>query len=136
MNRAIIAAGVVIALAVILILETTLNGNLGYADLLALAQGAGFQGQNASIAAAIALAESSGNPNAYNPETAAGAAPNMGSYGLWQIYLGAHPEFSVENLKDPKTNASAAFTTYQEAENSFTPWSTFNSGAYQQYLPS
>jgi len=114
---------------------SSVTGNLTYAQLLALAQGAGFAGQDAVTAAAIALAESGGNPNAYNPETAAGAAAGQGSYGLWQIYRTAHPEFAVENLNDPKTNASAAFTVYMEAGSSFSPWSTYQSQAYQQFVP-
>ncbi len=138
MNIPAIAAIIIVTVvAVLLTVEGgALSDNLNFSELLTLAQGAGFVGQDAVTAAAIALAESGGNPNAYNPETAAGTAPNMGSYGLWQIYLQAHPEFSIENLKDPKTNASAAFTTYQEAGNSFQPWSTFKSGAYTAYVPS
>jgi hypothetical protein len=136
MNRAIIVAGVVIALAVILILETTLNGNLTFAQLLALAEGAGFQGNDVQTAAAVALAESGGNPMAYNPEVAALAPPQKGSYGLWQIYLNVHPEFAGQNLFDPATNAAAAFSVYSAAGNSFSPWSTYGSGAFTKYLPS
>lgn len=98
------------------------------------AQNAGFAGNDLITAIAIALAESSGNPNAYNPETAAGTPVGKGSYGLWQIYLNAHPEFSGQNLYDPQTNANAAYSIYSGAGESFSAWSTFNSGAYQAQL--
>ena len=98
------------------------------------AEQAGFAGEDLLIAVAIALAESSGNARAYNPETAAGAPEGKGSYGLWQIYLHAHPEFAGQDLYDPQTNANAAFSVYTAAGNSFSPWSTFKNGAYQAKL--
>jgi hypothetical protein len=94
------------------------------AQIAYYAQNAGFTGQNLIIAVAIALAESSGNQNAYNPE---------GSYGLWQIYLNDHPEYAGVNLYDPQTNANAAFAIFSAA-GGFSPWSTYNSGKYQAYL--
>jgi hypothetical protein len=108
---------------------------LSYEEILPYAQRAGFSGDDLYTAVAIALAESSGETNAYNPETQAGAAEGKGSYGLWQIYLTAHPEFSGVNLNDPQLNANAAFLVYTRANNRFTPWSTYNNGAYQAYLP-
>lgn len=97
------------------------------------AQNAGFTGQDLLTAVAIALAESSGNANVYNRETAAGAPQGQGSYGLWQIYLYKHPEDAGLNLYDPQINANAAFAIYSAA-GGFTPWTTYNSGAYQAYL--
>lgn len=116
------------------LIEASVTGNLTAAQLAVLAQNAGFQGPNVVIAVAIALAESGGNAKAYNPETAAGAAANMGSYGLWQIYLTAHPEYQNSNLYDPQTNANAAFAVY--SASGFSAWSTFNSGAYEAHLSS
>jgi len=107
------------------------GGNLGYADIFPLAINAGFSGQDADTATAIALAESSGNPNAYNPETAAHTPQGLGSYGLWQVYLKAHPEFTGVNLYDPQLNANAAYSVYCAAGGAFTPWSTYNSGAWK-----
>ena len=104
--------------------------NLLIPQLVALASGAGFQGDDLVTAVAVALAESGGNPQAYNPEKRAGAAQGYGSFGLWQIYRSAHPEFEGQNLFDPQTNAAAAFSVYRGAGNSFHPWSTFKSGAY------
>lgn len=108
-------------------------GNLSYKDLLRLATNAGFEGTDAQIAAGIALAESSGNPDAYNPETEANTPEGKGSYGLWQIYLKAHPEFSGLNLYNPQQNANAAFLIFSKAGD-FSPWSTFKSGRYLSYL--
>lgn len=104
--------------------------NLGIPQLVVLAGNAGFSGSDLVTAVAVALAESGGNPQAYNPETKAGAPQGYGSFGLWQIYLKSHPEFAGSNLFDPQTNASAAFSVYRGAGGSFGPWSTFKSGAY------
>ena len=106
-------------------------GKLGASDLLAYASNAGFQGDDLSTAVAIALAESSGNPNAVGDLT---ITPG-GSVGLWQINLKYHPEYTSDELRDPQTNANAAFAIYQAAGNSFSPWSTFKSGAYLAYVP-
>jgi Lysozyme like domain len=108
---------------------------LSPAQIQQLAANAGFSGDDLNTAVAIALAESfpSGNPNSYNPETSAGAPAGKGSYGLWQIYLAAHPEFAGQNLFDPQTNANAAYSVYLKA-GGFSPWTTYTSGAYQQYL--
>ena len=110
--------------------------NLTYDDIEIFAKNAGFEALYLDIATAVALAESSGNILAYNPETAArgGTPVGLGSYGLWQIYLKAHPEFAGENLYDPQTNADAAFKVYTNSGKTFTAWTTFNNGAYKKYL--
>src|SRR5271157_2503097 len=100
--------------------------NLSAAQIQGYAAAAGFSGADLATAVAIALAESSGNPAAYNPE---------GSVGLWQIYLPAHPEFASANLSDPLVNAQAAFAIYSAA-GGFSPWSTYKSGVYAKYMPS
>src|SRR5690242_20008810 len=105
---------------------------LSASQLAILAENAGFTGAEISTAVAIALAESGGNPNAYNPEPAAGTPQGYGSYGLWQIYLKAHPEFAGEDLNDPQTNADLAYQVY--AQSGFSSWSTFNSGKYLAFL--
>jgi hypothetical protein len=105
-------------------------GGLGAAATLSAAQiqqiaaNAGFAGPDLATAVAVALAESSGNASAVNPE---------GSYGLWQIYLPAHPEFAGWNLADPQVNAAAAFSVYSRA-GGFSPWTTYKNGRYQAYL--
>jgi hypothetical protein len=106
--------------------------------IAAYAQNAGFTGNDLVTAVAVALAESSGNPNVYNPETGArgGTPQGKGSFGLWQIYLRDHPEFAGQNLYDPQTNANAAFAVYSRAGQSFNPWTgTYTTGRYQAYIP-
>jgi hypothetical protein len=111
-----------------------LNG-LPAEQIATYAANAGFSGADLATAVAVALAESGGNPGAYNPEpTAKGGTPRgQGSYGLWQIYLRDHPEFAGANLYDPQTNANAAFAVYSAA-GGFRPWSTYKYGQYRAYL--
>jgi hypothetical protein len=100
--------------------------NLSISQIAALAQNAGFQGDDLATAVAVALAESGGNPNAVGDLNITAG----GSVGLWQINLAYHPEFNGWNLQDPQTNANAAFSVYSAAGDSFTPWSTYKSEAY------
>ena len=102
-----------------------------------LALDAGCPPQGAALAAAIAQAESSGNPRAYNPKP-----PDL-SYGLWQINMigGLGParrsQFGIssnEQLFDPRINAAAMFQVSNGCTN-FRPWTTYTSGAYRQHLP-
>ena len=78
----------------------------------------------ANTAAAIALAESSGDPNAQGPLTSYG----FRAAGLWQIHPPQGNDF------DPETNARYAVGKYRGANNSFSPWEVYTSGAYRQYL--
>jgi len=114
--------------------------NLTAGQIAQYAAAAGFSGADLVTAVAIALAESGGNPNDYNsePQDVPGkydrdsAGDGLGSVGLWQIYLAAHPEFAGENLQDPQTNANAAYAIYAVA-GGFHPWSTYTSGEYGMY---
>jgi hypothetical protein len=101
------------------------------------AENAGFRPTELDTAVAVALAESAGDPDCYDPETAApgGTPEGQGSYGLWQVYLKEHPEFANANLKDPQVNACAAFAIYRSARSSFEPWSTYTEGKYRAFLP-
>lgn len=108
---------------------------LDISQLTSLAASAGFSGADLATAVAVALAESGGDPQAYNPEVHAGAAQGYGSFGLWQIYLQAHPEFSGLNLFDPQANASAAFSVYSRA-GGFSPWATYKEGTYLAFIGS
>lgn len=119
--------GLLLGIAVLAFLAFELYVNeAGPGTIPDYARKAGFSGTDLSIAVAIAYAESSGDPNALGD--------NGNSLGLWQINLPAHPEYSGANLYDPQTNADAAFAIYQQAGNSFSPWTTFKTGAYAQYL--
>jgi hypothetical protein len=107
--------------------------NLSPTDIAQLGSNAGFSGNDLVTATAIGLAESGGNPSAYNPETQAGAAPGAGSYGIFQIFSTAHPNYSTSQLLDPQQNANAAYDIYDSA-GGFSPWSTYNNGSYQNFL--
>lgn len=98
------------------------------------ARSAGFSGADLATAIAVAMAESGGNTRAYNPETAANTPEGHGSYGLWQIYLKAHPEFAGQDLYDPQINANAAFSVYRAAGYQFRPWSAFKNNTYMAFL--
>lgn len=100
------------------------------------AVGAGCSPDGARVAAAIAQAESSGNPYAHNP------VPPDDSYGLWQInMLGRlgperRAQFGISSnaaLYDPAVNARAMYAISGGCNN-WRPWSTFTSGAYRRYL--
>jgi hypothetical protein len=87
--------------------------------------------------AAIAMGESSGNPNAHNP------VGRDDSYGLWQInMLGKMgPErrrllgiSSNEDLKDPKINAKAAYLIYKQ--QGLNAWTVYSKGTYRQFMGS
>lgn len=102
-------------------------------QIASYAYAAGFRGEALRMATAIALAESGGNPTAYNPEIGAGTKPGSGSRGLWQIYGQAHPEYNSAIAFDPLANAKAAFAVFQQAGGKFTPWSTYNNKAALNY---
>ena len=92
--------------------------NLG--SLEGLWQRAGGPASQAHVAAAIALAESSGNPQARNPS---------GASGLWQILGQVFPG----NIFDPYINARNAVRKYYQA-GGFSPWVTYEDGAYRQFM--
>lgn len=109
-------------------------GALTADEISVFAANAGFTGDALRTAIAIALAESGGNPGAYNPETRAkgGTPVGQGSYGLWQIYLRDHPEFAGQDLRDPQVNANAAYSIW--SRKGFSPWTTYTNGDYAAYL--
>lgn len=103
-----------------------------------IALNAGFTGPALTVAVAVALGESDGNPHAHNPN--AGTGDN--SYGLWQInMLGAMgPErrkrFNLPNneaLFDPGTNARVAYGLWK-SRGGFGDWSVYNHGTYLRYM--
>lgn len=85
---------------------------------------AGFRGASLVTATAIALAESGGNPSANGDQGT--------SFGLWQVHIPAHPQYTQSQLVDPVQNANAAFAISGGGAN-FNPWSTFTNGAYKKY---
>jgi hypothetical protein len=82
----------------------------------------------AALMAAIAEAESGGNPDATNPDDNHG---RQTSWGLWQISLGNHQPPSP-NWADPATNAQLALAKLQS--QGLGAWGTYTSGAYKAYV--
>jgi hypothetical protein len=101
---------------------------LTYAQL----EGAWVQGGGsaalAPLMAAIAEAESGGNPNATNPTDNNGTQT---SWGLWQISNGTHTAPSP-NWNDPVTNAQLA--VQKLSSQGLGAWGTYTSGAYKAFL--
>jgi surface antigen len=101
---------------------------LSPSQIATYARGAGFSGNALSIAVAIAMAESGGNTTAIDRDSNGSV-----DYGLWQINTvhGYNPSL----LQQPAYNASAAYAVSSRGTD-FTPWVTYNSGAYRRYLTS
>lgn len=104
-------------------------------ELRSLAQQAGFKGADVNIAAAVAMAESSGNSRSYNP------VGRDDSYGLWQINMKGslgpdrRKKFGItknSDLFDPGINARAAKRI--KDDSGWGAWTTYTSGKYKQYL--
>lgn len=107
-------------------------------QLVALAEKAGATPAQAVILAAIAHPESGGSTTSHNTDAATGD----NSYGLWQINMigslgpARLKQFGLtsnDQLFDPLTNARAAVALMKET-GGFSPWSTYNNGAYAQYV--
>jgi hypothetical protein len=101
---------------------------LTYAQLEGLWINAGGSPSMAPLMAAIAEAESGGNPTATN------ATDNNGtqtSWGLWQISNGTHSK-PVPNILSPSVNAQQAVAKYKS--QGLTAWGTYDSGAYKAYI--
>jgi len=99
-----------------------------YAELEGLWIKAGGSKGTAPIAAAIALAESGGCSGDQNPTDNGGTQT---SWGLWQLSDGTHNQ-PVPNVLDPAVNARAAVEKYKA--NGWSPWGTYDSGAYKAYM--
>jgi hypothetical protein len=107
------------------------------AQIYALARAAGFPPVVAVTMTAIALRESSGNPDVFNGDSSTGDR----SYGLWQINMfGALAAermklFGISDEKqllDPATNAHAAFVLWGgRMKNLSTAWYIDHPGIYR-----
>lgn len=90
------------------------------------ARQAGFTGTSLLTIVAIAGAESGWRSDAVGDQGT--------SFGLTQVHLPAHPQYTAEQMFDPVQNMAAAWEISGGGQN-WHPWTTFNTGAYQQYLP-
>lgn len=116
---------------------TPQTGAHGYTldGLYTLALDAGLTPDNAKKAAAVAWAETKGNPNAHN------TTPPDDSWGLWQINLYGNLASRVHtlglkapsDLLNPVTNAKAMAVISAHGTN-FGPWSTYGGADYQAAL--
>jgi hypothetical protein len=96
--------------------EQIARRKLSRGELVKLARDVGFP--DADFAATIAMRESGGDPMAANDNP-----PRERSFGLWQINLLAHPQFSRENMLNPRRNAEAAFAISKHGTD-WSAWST------------
>lgn len=97
-------------------------------DLAQLWIDAGGSPALANTMAAIALAESGGQVGAQGSKNSNGTY----DYGLWQINS-SHSQFNKQQLlSDPLYNAQAAVAVFKS--QGLTAWSTYNNGAYRNFL--
>lgn len=104
-------------------------------DLCAkVAQQAGFPASSMVTAVAIALAESSCDPNKTNKNGSSGDCPNGSTdRGLWQINDCYHPEVNEACAFDAACNAKAALAISSGGTN-WSPWAAYNNGAYKHHI--
>ena len=94
-----------------------------------LAKAAGVPDDQLATAVAIAMAESGLNPNATNVNTDGSV-----DRGLWQINNAAHPDVSDSSAFNPATAAQDMLNISNGGTN-WSPWVTYQTGAYLNYLP-
>lgn len=104
--------------------QTSYSGTLDKAQLEGLWDQAGGPPGDANLASAIALAESAGKEKATDNNT-----NGTTDRGYWQINS-IHGNLSTY---EPLGNAKAA-VTISHGGTDFTPWVTYTTGAYKQYL--
>jgi hypothetical protein len=100
-----------------------------YAQLEGLWINNGGPAAVAPVAAAIALAESGGCTAALNLTDNNGTQTSV---GLWQVSNGTHSY--PASWATAAGNATEAVAKYKGAGNAFSPWGTYDSGAYKTYL--
>jgi hypothetical protein len=102
------------------------QGATTYSWLKSLWINAGGNPADADTMAAIALAESSGNPLAH------AYTSKEDSRGLWQVNVYAHPQYEQVDLYNPEVNAKAAVAI---RGGGLQNWSTYTHRDYLKYLP-
>lgn len=100
------------------------KGRLSYGQLEDLWVSAGGNPASKAIAAAIAMAESGGVINASNHNSNGST-----DRGLWQI----NSVHGSQSTFDEMGNARAAVAISSNGSN-WTPWVTYNTGAYKRFL--
>lgn len=109
--------------------EGPVSGNYNHAQLMTLWTSNGGSPATANIAGAIAMAESSGRPDATSSNPDGGI-----NVGLWQLDTkGKGAGYTVAQLQDPGTNARVAVFGSSNGTN-WSAWATFASGTYKAFL--
>ena len=103
--------------------------SLSIQQLTQYAQQAGFSGSGLQNIVAISMAESGGNPTAQNCNNPGGSCDR----GVLQINSYWHSEVSNSCANDPACAFQQAFRISGNGTN-FSQWTTFQSGAYQQFI--
>lgn len=101
---------------------------LSAAQIVQVAQQAGFSGQGLVNAVAVALAESGGDPGQTYTD-----APGSVDRGLWQINSFYHPEVTDAQAFDPAQAAVAAYRI-SAGGTDWTPWATWTNRRYRLFL--
>lgn len=101
----------------------------GAAEAADAAVAAGFYGENLVIAVAVAGAESGWNPSATHVNTNGST-----DYGEWQINSIHAAILRAGTWSNVNDNAIMAHKVWAAAGNSWTPWATYNSGSYQNFM--
>jgi hypothetical protein len=107
--------------------------NLGAASISNLAVKAGFTTAEAAVMTGICLAESSGNITATHKNS--NGSVDFGLAQINSIHKDLCPGGDLMSLYDPGTNLAVAHKIYVAAGNKFTPWVTYNNGAYKKNVP-
>jgi hypothetical protein len=104
---------------------------LSVAQLYALARRAGLPPDRAAVAAAVAMAESSGRSWVTSPNPDGGT-----NVGPWQLDTpgGKGAGYSVEQLQDPWVNAQVMAKGTNSGQD-WSAWQTYAEGTYEQFLP-
>lgn len=107
-----------------------LSGVLSHTQLMDLWVANGGSSSTANVAAAVAGAESAGQPRVTSPNPDGGT-----NVGLWQLDTpgGKGAGYSIAQLQDPNTNARVAIAGSSNGLD-WSAWETYVTGAYKQYL--
>ena len=100
----------------------------------------GMDEQNATIGAAVMMAESRGKSDARSHPDLEASTGEM-SIGLWQHNKNTgedrHAFYGIKNwdeLKDPQTNARATYRLWKRAGGKWTDWGAYTDGGYKDFL--
>lgn len=100
--------------------------NSALADMM---RKAGFPEDQIGIGMAIAMGESSWNPNATHNNSNGSV-----DQGIFQINSIHKARYAGQNIFDPQTNVNIAYQVWKDAGGSWKPWVVYQTGAYQKYM--